>query len=241
MLEDGKIKSQETETIFCSPSAWAINCKKIINPDKKSGCGWASVKYKGKKLDIYKAIYHKKCQEQKDQQEIPSEDEEKEVITKPVELPTPPTKKLLQHSVVSNRMILQDINMLVEAVPFSSLGRVQPFFINITSSATLLIDFHCHLTASEVSGYLGGTWDFNTHNLNITHTFPLLNTRFDREKSSECEYEIQKVMLEKNVQLVGWYHSHPRFSAQPTFRDCDKQMDYQIRLRGSSDATVSRN
>lgn len=73
LLEDGKIKSQETETIFCSPSAWAINCKKIINPDKKSGCGWASVKYKGKKLDIYKMIYHKKCQQQKDQQENPSE------------------------------------------------------------------------------------------------------------------------------------------------------------------------
>jgi MPN domain-containing protein len=73
LLEDGKIASQETETIFCSPSAWAINCKKIINPDKKSGCGWASVKYKGKKLDIYKAIYHKKCQQQKDQMENQSE------------------------------------------------------------------------------------------------------------------------------------------------------------------------
>lgn len=73
LMEDGKIKSQETETVFCSPSAWAINCKKIINPDKKSGCGWASVKYKGKKLDIYKAMYHKKCQQQKDQQDNPSE------------------------------------------------------------------------------------------------------------------------------------------------------------------------
>lgn len=75
LLEDGKIKSQETETIFCSPSAWAINCKKIINPEKKSGCGWASVKYKGKKLDIYKAMYNKKCQQQKDEQDSPSEGE----------------------------------------------------------------------------------------------------------------------------------------------------------------------
>lgn len=258
MLEDGKIKSQETETIFCSPSAWAINCKKIINPEKKSGCGWASVKYKGKKLDIYKMMYHKKCQQKKDEQDIPSEgadnstivsqhagdfdsvlDEEKEVATKPIELPVPPKKKLLQHTAISNRMILQDINMLVEAVPFSSIGRVQPFLINITSSATLLIDFHCHLTSSEVCGYLGGTWDFNTHNLSITHTFPLLNSRFDRDKSADSEYAIQKAMLEKNVQLVGWYHSHPRFSAQPTLRDCDKQMDYQIKLRGTSDSTYT--
>lgn len=57
MLPDGKIKSQETETIFCSPSAWAMHCKRIINPEKKSGCGWASVRFKGKKLDAIKTRY----------------------------------------------------------------------------------------------------------------------------------------------------------------------------------------
>lgn len=167
-------------------------------------------------------------------------DEDKDVIVQPpVDLPLKPKKNLLQHGAISNRLILQDINMLVEAVPFSSIGRIQPFLISITSSATLLIDFHCHLTTNEVSGYLGGTWDFNTHNLNITHAFPLLNTRFDRDRTTECEYEIQKAMIKKDIQLVGWYHSHPRFSPQPTLRDCDKQMDYQIKLRGTSDATYT--
>ena len=76
LLADGKIKSQETETIFCSPSAWAIYCKRIINPDKKSGCGWASVKYKGRKLDAYKAAYYKKQQKERDQKEdLPVEGE----------------------------------------------------------------------------------------------------------------------------------------------------------------------
>ncbi|KAG5675440.1 hypothetical protein PVAND_005344 [Polypedilum vanderplanki] len=244
LLDDGKIKSQETETTFCSPSAWAINCKKIINPDKKSGCGWASVKYKGKKLDIYKAMYHKKCQQQKDQQQDnvseDEEKEEKEIITKPVDLPQPPSNRnVMQHTLTCNRSVLQDINTLVEAVPFTSIGRIQPFNVNITSSVTLLIDFHCHLTTNEVSGYLGGIWDFNTQNLSITHAFPFLNCRYDREKSSEREHEIQKSMLEKNIQLVGWYHSHPRFSAQPTMRDCDKQLDYQIKLRGTSDSTYT--
>lgn len=145
----------------------------------------------------------------------------------------------MQHGAICNRTVLQDINTLVEAVPFTSVGRIQPFHINITSSVTLLIDFHCHLTTNEVCGYLGGTWDFNSHNLMITNVFPMLNSRFDRDKSAECEYEIQKAMLEKNIQLVGWYHSHPRFSAQPTMRDCDKQLDYQIKLRGTSDATYT--
>lgn len=129
--------------------------------------------------------------------------------------------------------------MLVDTVPFTSVGRIQPFLIKITTSTLLLIDFHCHLTTNEVSGYLGGTWDFNTHNLHITHCFPLLNTRFDREKTTECELEIQKTMIEKDIQLVGWYHSHPRFAPQPTLRDCDKQLDYQIKLRGTSDSTYT--
>lgn len=63
MLEDGKIQSQETDLQFASPSAWAIACKRFINPEKKSGCGWASVKYKGKKLDAYKNIWYKKKKE----------------------------------------------------------------------------------------------------------------------------------------------------------------------------------
>ena len=43
LLPNGKIKSNETGQIFGSPSTWAIFCKKLVNPAKKSGCGWASV------------------------------------------------------------------------------------------------------------------------------------------------------------------------------------------------------
>ena len=39
LLTNGKIKSHETGLIFNNPSAWAIYCKKIVNPSKKSGCG----------------------------------------------------------------------------------------------------------------------------------------------------------------------------------------------------------
>lgn len=66
LMPDGKIKSQETETVFLTPSAWAVHCKRFINPEKKSGCGWASVKYKGKKLDVYKNSWLRKCAMQKD-------------------------------------------------------------------------------------------------------------------------------------------------------------------------------
>ncbi|CAB4036752.1 Hypothetical predicted protein [Paramuricea clavata] len=60
LLPSGKIKWEGSDKLFNSPSAWAIHCKKLVNPTKKSGCGWASVKYKGKKLDQYKSTWFRK-------------------------------------------------------------------------------------------------------------------------------------------------------------------------------------
>ena len=40
---DGRIRWPEADQVFNSPSAWAIYCKRLVNPSKKSGCGWASV------------------------------------------------------------------------------------------------------------------------------------------------------------------------------------------------------
>lgn len=55
----------------------------------------------------------------------------------------------------------------------------------------------------------------------------------------EVEQHIQREMLKRNLILVGWYHSHPRIAAQPTLRDCDAQLEYQIKMRGISDATYT--
>ncbi|KAF0771877.1 MPN domain-containing protein-like isoform X1 [Aphis craccivora] len=60
LLPDGKIRSVETLNEFASPSAWAYNCKSVINKIKKAGCGWSSIRYKGKKLDAYKHAYFRK-------------------------------------------------------------------------------------------------------------------------------------------------------------------------------------
>lgn len=73
----------------------------------------------------------------------------------------------------------------------------------------------------------------------ITHAFPVRNTRHDRHFAIEVEQHIQRDMLKKNLILVGWYHSHPRMAAQPTLRDCDAQLEHQIKMRGISDATYT--
>lgn len=167
-------------------------------------------------------------------EENDAENDVKENLPKPFE-ESAPVKQIHKHQALCNRTVLQDINSLVETSTFASMGRIQPFIVNVSISSLLVMDFHCHLTSNEVSGYFGGTWDFNSHNLNITHCYPMLNSPKDRKNIDECETTIQKDMLQKNIQLVGWYHSHHRFPAFPTLSDCDKQLNYQIKLRGTSD------
>lgn len=75
--------------------------------------------------------------------------------------------------------------------------------------------------------------------LAITHAFPVRNTRHDRHYAIEMEQQIQRNMLKRNLILVGWYHSHPRIAAQPTLRDCDAQLEYQIKMCGISDETYT--
>ena len=55
-MPDGKIRWREAGQIFGSPSAWAIHCKKIVKPMKKSGCGWASVRYNSPNFKNNKTI-----------------------------------------------------------------------------------------------------------------------------------------------------------------------------------------
>jgi len=43
------------------------------------------------------------------------------------------------------------------------MGKIQPFLVSMSTNAVLVMDFHCHLTASEVVGYLAGHWDVNAH------------------------------------------------------------------------------
>jgi hypothetical protein len=56
-----------------------------------------------------------------------------------------------------------DPNTLIECTSFSTIGKIQPFLVSVSTNAVLVMDFHCHLTTSEVVGYLAGHWDVNAH------------------------------------------------------------------------------
>lgn len=45
--------------------------------------------------------------------------------------------------------------------------------------------------------------------------------------------QIRRGMKQKNQMVVGWYHSHPYCQPDPSIRDVDCQMSYQLKMRGS--------
>ncbi|XP_052813707.1 MPN domain-containing protein-like [Mya arenaria] len=362
LLPNGKIKSCETGEVFGSPSSWAIFCKKLVNPAKKSGCGWASVKYKGRKLDSWKTSWFRqqkprkpnipgsqspassilsdtsdshlkspddiKCHRVSDikshvtdvmgnishpssyaslaQISVMSDREpvqqEADLITdnscvldltvKPRKSETPSVesatrnisdvasfcfmgeqeealnlslkpdplgykstssvvktetlpclsgsaemgsrdKTPIRHSSLPHKKANMDMNQLVACEFFASSGNVQPYTVSMSTNSLLLIDFHCHLTTSEVVGYLGGKWDQTSQHLSIQQAFPCRCRLSDAQNAPLVEEEIRSTMKHQGMSLVGWYHSHPYCQPEPSVRDVECQMGYQLKMRGN--------
>ncbi|XP_041086064.1 MPN domain-containing protein [Polyodon spathula] len=256
LLCDGKIRWVETGQLFNSPSAWATHCKKLINPAKKSGCGWASVKYRGQKLVQYKTSWLHKYQpaaetglvSEGEEEELGEEEEEEEEGSRKTgnksQLETessPPEKRgerkecvPVRYHTLGSRDSGRDPHTLVELTAFSAINRFQPFNVAVSSNVLLLLDFHCHLTRSEVVGYLGGRWDTNTQLLTVLRAFPCRSRLADRDSAPAVEEEICQNLFMRGLSLVGWYHSHPFSPPHPSLQDIDSQMDYQLKLQGSS-------
>ncbi|XP_032989404.1 MPN domain-containing protein isoform X1 [Rhinolophus ferrumequinum] len=269
---DGRIVWQETGQVFNSPSAWATHCKKLVNPAKKSGCGWASVKYKGQKLDKYKAAWLRRHQlhvpaaaadespaSEGEEEELLMEEEEEEVLAgvsaedknrrppaKGASEPahpetTPPGKRVenkmrvpVRYCMLGSRDSARNPHTLVEVTSFAAINKFQPFNVAISSNVLFLLDFHSHLTRSEIVGYLGGRWDINSQMLTVLRAFPCRSRLGDADTAATMEEEIYQSLLLRGLSLVGWYHSHPHSPELPSLQDIDVQMDYQLRLQGSS-------
>ncbi|KAM8795038.1 MPN domain-containing protein [Eudromia elegans] len=272
---DGSITWQETGQVFQSPSAWATHCKRLVNPAKKSGCGWASVRYKGQRLDHYKAAWLRQrppdapaadesLPSEGDEDELPEEDEE-EAAPREGRAPEPPKKPEersrkpqgrspaeqpaaeqgaaarrpehqprvpVRYCTLGTRDAARNPQTLVEVTSFAAINKFQPFNVAIASNVLLLLDFHSHLTRSEVVGYLGGRWDTSAQLLTVLRAFPCRTRLGDAEAAAAVEEEICQGLVLRGLSLVGWYHSHPFGPPLPSLLDIDAQMGYQLRLHG---------
>lgn len=50
----------------------------------------------------------------------------------------------------------------------------------------------------------------------------------DVEMDPGSEIEIREVIAKNNMQVVGWYHSHPTFHPDPSLIDIENQYNYQV-------------
>jgi proteasome lid subunit RPN8/RPN11 len=50
----------------------------------------------------------------------------------------------------------------------------------------------------------------------------------DVEMDPVSEIEVRDVIRRQNLQVVGWYHSHPTFRPDPSVRDIENQGNYQV-------------
>ncbi|KAM5191557.1 LOW QUALITY PROTEIN: MPN domain-containing protein [Mantella aurantiaca] len=210
LLVDGKIIWQDSGQVFNSPSA-ATHCKRLVNPAKKSGCGWASVRYKGQKLDQYKTAWlrqnqiHDSVTEGVQLSEGEEDDLEEEELDsrygKIVNLePTSSSKQVqginqfniqtpVRFCTLGSRDSARDPHTLVQLTSFMAINKFQPFHVSICSNVLLLMDFHSHLTQSEVVGYLGGQWDTNNQLLTVLRAFPCRSRLRDSETAAAVEEE----------------------------------------------------
>ncbi|XP_051174670.1 myb-like protein H [Leptopilina boulardi] len=164
------------------------------------------------------------------------EDNQEKHPQPPTQPPPPPIVRVpVKHTNLGIRSHAMDMSTMVELTSFSTLGKIQPFLVTISTTAALLVDLHCHLTDKEVCGYLGGHWDINSHTLSILGAYPCRYAGKDKTAAAVVEGEIARAMEWKRMILVGWYHSHPRTHASPSLRDVDSQLDYQIKMKGFSD------
>ncbi|KAL8002893.1 putative PWWP domain, histone H2A deubiquitinase MYSM1, MPN domain-containing protein [Plasmopara halstedii] len=127
-----------------------------------------------------------------------------------------------------------------------------PFQVVIHPDAVFVADVHAHLATCEIIGFLGGKWDENSQTLYIQAAFPCRSLEIDGDDGSTdvemdpgSEIEVRGIIENAQLEVVGWYHSHPAFAPDPSVRDIENQTSYQHLFKrpntSKEENTVSMN
>ncbi|KAI8097524.1 uncharacterized protein BX664DRAFT_258065 [Halteromyces radiatus] len=116
--------------------------------------------------------------------------------------------------------------------PGSNIQGSQPFEMSVHSNVLLTMDFHAHLMTTEIIGFLAGEWDKTTRRILVKEAYPCrsLNTGqndVNVEMDPTSALETRQLIEDKNMTVVGWYHSHPTFIPDPSLVDIENQCNYQ--------------
>ena len=109
----------------------------------------------------------------------------------------------------------------------------QPFEIKVHPQVGLLCDIHSHICDAEVIGLLAGKWDSDAKILYVQAVFPCTTTNRTDDGSTDvemdpiAEFKVRETISTLGFQVIGWFHSHPRFCANPSVTDIENQSTYQ--------------
>ncbi|CAO3668826.1 unnamed protein product [Umbelopsis vinacea] len=120
--------------------------------------------------------------------------------------------------------------------PGSGVAGCQPFEMKMHSNVLVAMDFHAHLMTTEVIGFLAGKWNKEERNMVVQAAYPCrsLNTGqndVNVEMDPTSAIDVRQQIEEQNMQVVGWYHSHPTFVPDPSLMDIENQKSYQTQWR----------
>ncbi|EIE91466.1 hypothetical protein RO3G_16177 [Rhizopus delemar RA 99-880] len=126
--------------------------------------------------------------------------------------------------------------------PGSNTAGSQPFQMIIQSNVLLSMDFHAHLMTTEIIGFLAGDWDKETMRIVVREAYPCRSIETGRndvnvEMDPTSAIETRQMIEERNLKVVGWYHSHPTFIPDPSLVDIENQRNYQILCRDEENST----
>ncbi|CAG8549146.1 14383_t:CDS:10 [Ambispora leptoticha] len=118
-----------------------------------------------------------------------------------------------------------------QLVPPNEHGELHPapFRVNIEESVLLVMDFHSHLSHTEIIGLLGGKYHPEQGLLEVSYAFPCqsISTGYQCEMDPGSEVKAREAFEDRGLEIVGWYHSHPVFDPHPSIRDMENQGRYQ--------------
>ncbi|KAI8988243.1 hypothetical protein BDF20DRAFT_854635 [Mycotypha africana] len=120
--------------------------------------------------------------------------------------------------------------------PGSNVSGCQPFEISVDSNVLLAMDFHAHLMETEIIGFLAGEWNNETKRMHIREAYPCKSIETGQndvnvEMDPTSAIETRQIIEERDMKVVGWYHSHPRFIPDPSLVDIENQRNYQTLCR----------
>ncbi|KAJ2963594.1 hypothetical protein NQZ79_g1454 [Umbelopsis isabellina] len=120
--------------------------------------------------------------------------------------------------------------------PASGVAGCQPFEMKMQSNVLVAMDFHAHLMTTEIIGFLAGKWDKEKKHMMVQAAYPCrsLNTGqndVNVEMDPTSAIDVRQKIEDQNMQVVGWYHSHPTFVPDPSLVDIENQKSYQTQWR----------